>query len=114
MRRPRSSAALRRDDRLDRTRKLSGWIAGGATAASVGLAGLLGAAIPGHAATAGKAATGNQHPSGQTGTGGTGRQGTGQPASGGSQAHPRRHQISAPASPPSASTAPPVVSSGGS
>jgi hypothetical protein len=111
MRRPRSSAALRRDDRLDRTRRLSAWIAGGATAASVGLAGLLGAAIPGHAAT------GSQHPSGQTGTGATGRQGTGQPSqptSGGSQAHPRRHHISAPASPPSASTAPPVVSSGGS
>lgn len=114
MRRPLNSAAIRRDNRLDRTRKLSAWIAGGATAASVGLTGLLGAAIPGHAATAGKAAAGNQHSSGKTSPSATGRQGTGQPASGHGQAHAHRQRISAPASPPSASTAPPVVSSGGS
>lgn len=104
MRRPRSSSALRRDDRLDRTRKLSAWIAGGATAASVGLAGLLGVAIPGHAATAGKATTRTQHPSAKTS----------QSASGHGQAHAHRRQISGPTSPPSTSTSPPVVSSGGS
>lgn len=97
MRRPRSTAALRRDDRLNRTRKLSAWIAGGATAASVGLAGLLGVAIPGHAVTTTKAL----RPSGQTG------------ASRG-DAHGHRQRLSPPSSPPSASTSPPAVSSGGS
>jgi hypothetical protein len=106
MRRPLNSAVIRRDSRLDRTRKLSAWIAGGATAASVGLAGLLGVAIPGHAATAA-----HQRQSGQTRA--SGHQRASQP---GGRAKPRahRHSLSAPSSPPSATTAPPVVSSGGS
>ncbi|HYK33412.1 MAG TPA: hypothetical protein VEV63_15685 [Streptosporangiaceae bacterium] len=107
MRRPLNSAVIRRDSRLDRTRKLSAWIAGGATAASVGLAGLLGVAIPGHAATAA-----HQRTSGQTRA--SGDQRASQPGSRRAQPHAHRHGLSAPSSPPSPSTAPPVVSSGGS
>jgi hypothetical protein len=107
MGRPLSSAVIRRDSRLDRTRKLSAWIAGGATAASVGLAAVLGAAIPGHAVTGG-----NQRSSGQTRA--NGLQGSSQPSGSRGQAHAHRHSLSAPSSPPSGSTSPPVVSSGGS
>ena len=111
MRRPLSSAVIRRDHRLSRTRKLSAWIAGGATAASVGLASLLGASIPGHAAATGKTAAG---------AGASGHQGSGQPASSHGRAHAHRNRLSAPSSPPSSApsspptTPPPVVSSGGS
>jgi hypothetical protein len=42
MRWPHESAITRRDEHLVRTRRMSVWIAGGATAASVGLAAALG------------------------------------------------------------------------
>src|SRR5215469_13808544 len=97
MGRSRSSATIRRDDRLDRTRKLSVLIAGGATVASVGLAGMLGAAIPGHSVMAGKTAgagvSGRRQGTGQTGSSKTGSSKT---ASG--QAYSRRHRLSGPAS----------------
>jgi len=107
MGRPLNSAVIRRDSRLDRTRKLSEWIAGGATAASVGLAGLLGVAIPGHAATAA-----HQRQPGQTRA--SGHQRATQTRGGRAKPRAHRHSLSAPSSPPSATTAPPVVSSGGS
>ncbi len=103
MRRPLDSAVIRRDDQLIRTRRLTGWLAGGATAASLGLAGVLGIAIPGKAVTAGSHAQ----------SGSAASQGTRQPSRTGSSGH-RNHSIAPPAAPPSGSTAPPVVSSGGS
>jgi hypothetical protein len=102
MRRPHETAITRRDDHLARTRRLSLWIAGGAMAASLGLATGFGYALPGHSA----AATGTQAPAGQ---------GSGQASQG--SGHPRHHhsgQLSPPQQPPSQPTAPPVVSSGGS
>jgi len=132
MRRRLDSAMIRRDTRLDRTRKLSVWIAGGAAAACVGLATLLGTAIPGRAANSGSRATTGQASSGrqpgsgrQAGspgqTGSSGQTGPGdrgtrhaQPTTGHGRAHGQRHILSPPSAPPSQSTAPPVVSSGGS
>jgi hypothetical protein len=112
------NAISRRDDRLNRVRQLTFWLAGGATAASVGLAGVLGVAIPGRTTSA----TG--HPAtGQAGTG-TGSSGTGSkggPAAGaglGGRHHPRK--LVPPPQPPSGGGSPgsgggaPVVSSGGS
>lgn len=95
MRWPHESAITRRDDHLARTRKLSIWIAGGATAASLGLATALGYALPGHAVTTGSAS----QTSGASGQGSTG-QGNG--------------GITPPAQAPAPAYAPPVVSSGGS
>jgi hypothetical protein len=121
---------LRRDDRLIRVRRLSLWIAGSATAVSLGLATVLSAAIPGRAVT-----TTTQTPAGQSGashgqpgnTGGSGhgtnsghRTNTGHRADSRHRAGSRhraakaRDGLTPPAQPPSASQAPPVVSSGGS
>jgi hypothetical protein len=106
MRRPLDSAVIRRDDQLIRTRRLTGWLTGGATAASLGLAGVLGIAIPGKAVTsAGHASSAQSSPA-------AGRR-SGPPGHTGSSGH-RNHRIAPPAAPPSGSTAPPVVSSGGS
>lgn len=116
MRRPLETAVLRRDNQLGRTRRLTAWIAGGATAASIGLAAVLGTAIPGRAAPASNQ-TGVQHPgSGSSGTGTGGGSGASQGTASGSghQAPAHRHRLSAPTSPPATTTAPPVVSSGGS
>ncbi|HVB42518.1 MAG TPA: hypothetical protein VNF47_07390 [Streptosporangiaceae bacterium] len=112
MRWPQESAITRRDDQLARTRRLTIWIAGGATAASLGLAAALGYALPGHAVT-----TGGPAPAGQTSTntgtsGGTGSgsgSGSGQSGSGTSGGG-----IAPPQQAPTTTTAPPVVSSGGS
>ena len=98
MRRPLESAVVRRDDQLIRTRRLSAWLAGGATATSLGLAGVLGLAIPGHAAPL------RGHPAAVKPA----------PRTTGSHGHARRHRITPPSAPPSSSSAPPVVSSGGS
>jgi hypothetical protein len=95
MRRPHETAITRRDEHLARTRRLSLWIAGGAMAASLGLATGFGYALPGHSV----AAAGTQAPAGQ---------GSGHPR------HHRSGQLSPPQQPPSQPTAPPVVSSGGS
>lgn len=123
MRRPLETAVLRRDNQLDRTRRLSALIAGGATAASIGLAAVLGAAIPGRAAPVSNQTGVQQSGSGTSGGSGTGtggssgsRQGaaSGSGHQGGGQAPAHRHRLSAPASPPASTTSPPVVSSGGS
>ena len=103
MRWPHDSAIARRDEQLVRTRRLTVWIAGGATAASLALAAALGFALPGHAAGSGSQAS----PAGRsTGAGGTssGRHG---PAGQHRKLNPPRHK-------PRNSGAPPVVSSGGS
>jgi hypothetical protein len=106
MRWPHESAITRRDEHLARTRKLSVWIAGGATAASFGLAAALGFALPGHTVTAakqsaGQTSSGSGHASGQ---GTRHRTGTG---------HQHR-RLSPPRQAPVNTGAPPVVSSGGS
>lgn len=120
---PLQNAVTRRDDNLSRTRKLSAWIVGGATAASVGLAAALGYALPGHSYAA-------TTPAGHTGSvtnqrGTTGGSGGGQHAGGGSGTKRSGSQggsggtnngggLAPPQQPPSNSSAPPVVSSGGS
>jgi hypothetical protein len=112
MRWPHESAITRRDEYLVRTRRLSAWIAGGATAASVGLAAALGFALPGHTVTAGTQSAG-QTSSGSGQGSGSGRpsgQGTGHRTRTGH--HHRR--LSPPRQAPVNTGAPPVVSSGGS
>jgi hypothetical protein len=96
-------ASRRRDDRLAMVRKLTLWITGGAAAASLGLGTAFATAVPGHAGTAGTSGTSSstapQH-SGATTT---------SPA-----AKPAGSQLSQPQQQPSQTTAPPVVTSGGS
>ncbi len=122
MRWPHESAVARRNEQLARTRKLSLWIAGGATAASLGLAAALGVSLPGHTATtasqSGSAATSNSSNtgSGNTGSGNTGSSNTGS-SSGPAQTSQHAHHHAAIAPPkqaPAHTKAPPVVSSGGS
>jgi hypothetical protein len=127
---PMQSAVTRRDDNLARTRRLSAWIAGGATAASLALAAALGYVLPGHSYAStpaghtgsvtgqhgstggGGSSGGGQRSGGRNGgsgsgsSGGSGSQGGGGTSNGGGLAPPQQ--------PPSGSTAPPVVSSGGS
>ncbi|HUD39528.1 MAG TPA: hypothetical protein VMR14_21705 [Streptosporangiaceae bacterium] len=105
------NAISRRDDRLARTRRLSVGIATGATLASVGLAAVLGAAIPGHASTT-RTTPGN---SGSPADGSSGTKPTSQRTTGPSRTgltpptrHPGQPQ------PSSGSSGPPVVHSGGS
>ena len=102
MRRRLDSAVIRRDDRLARTRALSAWVASGTTAACIALAGVLGIAIPGHSAPTGHPPSHSGH---RTAPSHNGHRSA--PSHGG-------HRIAPPAAPPSGSTAPPVVSSGGS
>ncbi len=114
MRWPHQSAITRRDEHLARTRRLSTWIAGGATAASFGLAAALGFALPGHAVTAGA------KPAGQPGAGSGQNSGSGHSA--GQRTRPDRRptpahhhpSLAPPRQAPVSSSAPPVVSSGGS
>jgi hypothetical protein len=104
MRWPQESAITRRDEHLAITRRLSMWVAGGAAAASLGLAVALGFALPGHTATS-TARAASQSPTGS-------RQGSG-PSTGSGSAH-HRHGLRPPRQAPANSVAPPVVSSGGS
>jgi hypothetical protein len=111
MRWPHDSAIARRDKQLVRTRRLTVWIAGGATAASFALAAALGFALPGHAASSGRPAShaGSGRSTGSGGTSGAG--------GGSSHRHnpARQHRkLSPPHHKPRSSGAPPVVSSGGS
>ncbi|HEX9064621.1 MAG TPA: hypothetical protein VF843_05910 [Streptosporangiaceae bacterium] len=109
MRWPHDSAIVRRDEHLARTRRITGWVAGGATAASLGLAAALGFALPGHTSSA------SAQPTGSTGQAAGAGQGTGTTGSGSSHRTRHHHRRLAPPSQPPASTgAPPVVSSGGS
>ncbi len=109
MRWPHDSAITRRDEHLARTRRLSVWIAGSATAASFGLAAALGFALPGHTASA------SAQQAGRTGTQSGSAGGSGQGGGGTGQGTARHHRRLAPPQQPPANTgAPPVVSSGGS
>jgi hypothetical protein len=98
------SAITRRDEHLARTRRVSMWLAGGATAASLGLAAALGFALPGHTATSAARSTA------QSGSGSGQRSGR---ATGSGSAH-NRGALTPPRQSPASSSAPPVVSSGGS
>ncbi len=114
MRWPHESAITRRDAQLARTRRLTLWAAGGATAASFGLAAALGFALPGHTSTA------SAQPAGQAGTHSGSAGGPGRPAGTGTGTGTRhraaRHhrRLAPPQQPPANTGAPPVVSSGGS
>jgi hypothetical protein len=104
MRWPQDSAITRRDEQLARTRRLTTWIASGATITSFGLAAALGFALPGHAASSG---AGSSHAgSGHNGTARSGSQGHG-------YAH-RHRRLAPPQQAPANSGGAPVVSSGGS
>jgi hypothetical protein len=105
------TAITRRDNLLARTRGLSLLIAGTATAASVGLATVLGLSIPGKAATT----TSPQSPAGSHRAPAPGAPGQHHSRPGKHHSQPGRHRhLAPPAQPPSKSTAPPVTSSGGS
>jgi hypothetical protein len=111
MRWPHESAIARRDDQLAAIRRLSIWIAGGATAASLGLAAALGFALPGHTATAPTARQPGQSGGGSRHGGEPGRaagHGTGSGAAG------QGTGLASPPQGPVNSGAPPAVSSGGS
>jgi hypothetical protein len=105
MRWPQDSAITRRDEQLARTRRLTAWIASGATISSLGLAAALGFALPGHAANT-SAGTSSHAGSGRSGTAGSGSQGQG-------SAH-RHRRLAPPHHAPANSGGAPVVSSGGS
>jgi hypothetical protein len=104
MRWPHDSAITRRDEQLARTRRLTAWIASGATITSFGLAAALGFALPGHAASAS---------SGTSSHAGAGRNGTARSGSQG-QGSARHRRLSPPHRAPANSGGAPVVSSGGS
>jgi hypothetical protein len=104
MRWPHDSAITRRDEQLARTRRLTAWIASGATITSFGLAAALGFALPGHAASA-SSGTSSHAGAGRNGTAGSGSQG---------QASARHRRLSPPRRAPANSGGAPVVSSGGS
>lgn len=92
------SAITRRDEQLARTRRLTIWIASGATAASFGLAAGLGLALPGHTASSGAGSPTH------VGSGSSHRQGAA-----------RQHRkLAPPHHAPKGSGGAPVVSSGGS
>ncbi len=107
MRWPHESAITRRDEHLARTRRLSIWIAGGASAASFGLAAALGFALPGYSVSSGSTSHARTGSSGQSpGSGGGSARRTG------SAHHHRR--LAPPSQAPGNTGAPPAVSSGGS
>jgi hypothetical protein len=105
-------ASARRDDRLARIRKLTLWIGGGAAAASLGLGTAFAHALPGHAASSQAGSSGAS--AGAPDGGGSG----GRPAGGaeGSGKPVRHHhdKLARPQQPPAHTSAPPVVTSGGS
>ena len=113
MRWPHESAIARRDAHLARTRRLSAWIGGGAAAASVGLAAALGSALPGHTATAASRSAPVSASGSGAGQATSAGHGSGS-ASGRGSRRPSHHKIAAPGHAPAPSSAPPVVSSGGS
>jgi len=108
-------AIARRDDLLVRTRSVSLLIAGGATAATIALATILGLSIPGKAATttgtrAPSPAGAGQHPAPAP----AGKHGTSAGARHGAKHRTKHSHLAPPTQPPSSSSAPPVTSSGGS
>lgn len=105
MRWPHDSAITRRNEQLARTRRLSMWIASGATITSFGLAAALGFALPGHSASAGTGVS--------THSGGDRSRNSGSASQGqGSAKHHRK--LAPPHHAPANSGGSPVVSSGGS
>lgn len=102
-------ASRRRDERLAMVRKLTLWISGGAAAASLGLGTAFASSVPGHAAgtTSTPGSSTAQH-SGATTTSPAAHK----PA--GTQHSSQSSQLSQPQQQPSQTTAPPVVTSGGS
>jgi len=108
-------ASRRRDERLAMVRKLTLWITGGAAAASLGLGTAFASAVPGHASPA-TGPTTTSTPAGSTAPSTSGSGGSSpaaqRPAS--TQHSQPQTQLSQPAQQPTHTTAPPVVSSGGS
>lgn len=97
-------ASRRRDERLAMVRKLTLWITGGAAAASLGIGTAFASAVPGHV-------------TGTTGTTTTPAPAASKSVSAGSastQHSQPQAQLSQPAQQPTHTTAPPVVTSGGS
>jgi hypothetical protein len=99
-------AFTRRDELLVRTRRLTLWIAGCATMASIGLAAALGFALPGHGTSQGAGSAG------QAGTGAG--QGTGTGSSHGQGGAGQHRKLTPPRHPPAGSAGQPAASSGGS
>jgi hypothetical protein len=98
-------AARRRDERLAHIRKLTLWVTGGAAAASLGLGVAFASAVPGHAASS----------PGTTGSATPASSARSSPASGGtSGAQSSQSQLTQPQQQPAHTTAPAVVTSGGS
>jgi hypothetical protein len=107
------TAIARRDDLLARTRRLTLLVAGAASAASIGLATVLGLSIPGKAATTGTQAPTSQNPSSPASPAPS--QHSTRHSTGPGTRHGHRHRhLAPPAQPPSSSPAPPATSSGGS
>ncbi|HET7012814.1 MAG TPA: hypothetical protein VFI65_02815 [Streptosporangiaceae bacterium] len=109
------TAIARRNDLLARTRRLTLLVVGAASAASIGLATVLGLSIPGKAATTGAKAPSGPNP---TASPAPGRHGT-NPRTNPKTTHGTRHHhgrshLAPPTQPPSSSQAPPTTSSGGS
>jgi hypothetical protein len=102
-------ASRRRDERLAMVRKLTLWITGGAAAASLGLGTAFASSVPGHATgtTSTPSSSTAQH-SGAASTSPAAQK----PA--GTQHSSQSSQLSQPQQQPSQTTAPPVVTSGGS
>ena len=107
MRWPHDTPITRRNEQLARTRRLTAWVAGGATAASFGLAAALGFALPGHTSSA------SAQPAGQSGTH-AGSAGGGATGRGNGSGASRHRRLAPPKQAPRRTSAPPVVSSGGS
>ncbi len=106
MRWPHDVAITRRDELLVRTRRLTLWIAGCATTASIGLTAALGFALPGHGTSQGAGSAGQGTRSGHAGHGTGSSHGQGQA---------RQHRkLAPPRHPPAGSAGQPAASSGGS
>lgn len=106
-------ASRRRDNRLAMIRKLTVWITGGAAAASLGLGAAFAHAMPGHAATS----TTNAPQSAATPTApANSGSASSAPANSGSTSPSasKSTQLTQPQQQPTHTTAPPVVTSGGS
>ncbi len=106
-------AFTRRDELLIRTRRLTLWIAGCATTASIGLTAALGFALPGHGTSQGAGSAGQAGTGAGQGTGsGQAGHGTG---SGHGQGGARQHRtLTPPRHLPAGSAGQPAASSGGS
>lgn len=103
-------ASRRRDERLAKVRKLTLWITGGAAVASVGLGTAFASAVPGHAS----GTTGTSSTSTPASSAAPSKSGSGGSSPAAAQPSQQQTQLSQPAQQPTHTTAPPVVTSGGS